>query len=95
MPNGIDRGFCLLYSRLSYRRKFIRTCWFLPICIFLVVLMQATSYLPESLRDLGVSHATEVGWGFVTAFIVLFLAQTAYTFQRWQREKAALVSADA
>ena len=27
----IDEGFCFLYFRLSYRRKFIRTLWVLPI----------------------------------------------------------------
>jgi hypothetical protein len=27
MRGGVDRGRCHNYWRLSYRRKFIRTCW--------------------------------------------------------------------
>ena len=87
MTNGIDRGFSLLYSRLSFRRKFLRTCWFGPLCLFLVLLLQTTGYLPESLRDFGVAHALEIGWGIVAAFLLLFVAQGGYTFARWRRER--------
>ncbi|GAA0741604.1 hypothetical protein [Clostridium oceanicum] len=30
----VDKGFEILYWRLSNRRKFIRTLWFIPIGVF-------------------------------------------------------------
>lgn len=33
--NKVDKGFEVLYWRLSYRRKFIRTLWLMPIGIII------------------------------------------------------------
>lgn len=36
MKGGIDRGSCLLYGHLSYRRKLIRTVWANAVLIALI-----------------------------------------------------------
>lgn len=33
MEEKIDKGFCIIYSKLSNRRKFIRLIWFVFFCI--------------------------------------------------------------
>lgn len=35
----IDKGFELIYWKLSYRRKFIRTLWMIPFAILAVILV--------------------------------------------------------
>ena len=35
----VDKGFELIYWNLSYRRKFIRTLWMIPILILAMALM--------------------------------------------------------
>jgi hypothetical protein len=37
-PRGIDKGFCLVYFSLSYRRKLIRTLWMMPFAFVLLFL---------------------------------------------------------
>lgn len=39
MNKKIDRGIQLSYSKLSYRRKFIRCLWTSPINVFLSILI--------------------------------------------------------
>ncbi|MBX9138865.1 MULTISPECIES: hypothetical protein [unclassified Clostridium] len=36
MKNKVDKGFELNYWNLSYRRKFIRNLWQMPICVLLL-----------------------------------------------------------
>ena len=33
----IDKGFSFSYWRLSYRRKFIRTLWFIPLAVLVIL----------------------------------------------------------
>jgi len=35
----VDKGFELIYWKLSYRRKFIRTLWIIPFAIIAVMLI--------------------------------------------------------
>lgn len=37
-PQGVDQGSCLVYNKLSYRRKLIRTLWVVPFCVLLLML---------------------------------------------------------
>ncbi|PRR77085.1 hypothetical protein CLLI_26030 [Clostridium liquoris] len=37
--NKVDKGFELFYWRLSYKRKFIRTLWMIPIDIIVSVFL--------------------------------------------------------
>lgn len=43
--NSIDQGFCLLYKKLSYRRKFLRGIWFfIPLQIYAGYLLLARDF---------------------------------------------------
>jgi hypothetical protein len=84
MTDGIDQGPCFFYARLSYRRKFIRTCWFSPAALLLLIVLQASGYLPDSLWDYGLRHAA-IGWLLIGIFALLFLAQGHYTYWRWRQ----------
>ena len=38
--NKVDKGFELVYWKLSYRRKFIRTLWMIPWTIVALIFIQ-------------------------------------------------------
>lgn len=38
--NKVDKGFELVYWKLSYRRKFIRTLWMIPWAIVALIFIQ-------------------------------------------------------
>ncbi len=40
-PRGIDKGFCLNYYKLSYRRKLIRTLWLSPVVLMVLAVSKA------------------------------------------------------
>ncbi len=41
----VDKGFELLYDNLSYRRKFIRTIWLIPIGIVVGIVITYISII--------------------------------------------------
>ncbi len=41
----VDKGFELLYDNLSYRRKFIRTIWLIPIGIIVGIVITYISII--------------------------------------------------
>lgn len=41
----VDKGIELLYDNLSYRRKFIRTIWFIPIGIVVGIVITYISII--------------------------------------------------
>ena len=41
----VDKGFELLYDNLSYRRKFIRTVWLIPIGIIVGIVITYISII--------------------------------------------------
>lgn len=41
----VDKGFELLYKNLSYRRKFIRTLWLIPIGIIVGIVVTYISII--------------------------------------------------
>ena len=69
---SIDKGFCLNYRKLSYRRKFIRTLWLALLSIIFI-------FIPEVY---GIS-----GTYFFVIVLVLCAIQTVYNYVKWQREK--------
>jgi len=68
----IDKGFELDYWKLSYRRKFIRTLWLIPLGIIAVMLVwvQSKSFLITS-----ISAAVIIGTE---------IAQVIYTYKKWK-----------
>jgi hypothetical protein len=76
MYGGQDKGFALSYSKLSYRRKFIRTVWIsivsavAGVCVLLLK--------PES---------TGFAMGPIAIAVVGGLIQGAYTYRCWKRDE--------
>ncbi|MBD8036240.1 ATPase [Solibacillus sp. A46] len=70
----VDKGFKFAYYALSYRRKFWRTVYSMPICIISIGVIYLT---------LGFSKL----FIFITFFItILFAIQATYNYVMWQRE---------
>lgn len=69
-----DKGFALIYWKLSYRRKFIRTLWQFPIPILATIFIQLTlkSY-----------HITII---LGAVFILAYVIQAVYTYRKWKSE---------
>jgi len=65
MDNGIDKGFCLMYHKLSYRRKFIRTIWMTPFAILVIYIV--TSLNPNSIYLFPIGY---IKWSQPIAIIV-------------------------
>lgn len=87
MTGGIDKGFCLSYWRLSYRRKLIRTIWLGVLATPLVLLVQISGGLPQVLRGFfELRHPVGVGWAIVFASLLLTIFQGWYNYYRWKQE---------
>ncbi len=71
----VDKGFELLYKNLSYRRKFIRTLWMIPIGIGVGMLI---TYIFEN------SIFPIIYW---MAFIPIGLIQLIDNYTKLQKEK--------
>lgn len=72
VKNGRDGGFN--YWKLSYRKKFIRTLWMIPVAIFLsiqIIVMDIQSNFSVFLFVL---------------FIVTLIVQLIYTYSKWKSE---------
>jgi len=71
----VDKGFELIYWKLSYRRKFIRTLWTIPFSIFAIAL--------TILCDWSMKNVVAV------AIILLIIAssQLIYTYKKSKNEK--------
>lgn len=71
---NVDKGFELGYHNLSYRRKFIRTLWMIPLAIVALYLMHKMGYTIESLLLCAV---------FFTVSISL---QSRVNYKKWKEE---------
>lgn len=71
----VDKGVEFFYWKLSYRRKFIRTLWTIPIDIAVIIYFHITfqSYLWTC--------TITIMWG------ILFLIQAIYNYRKWKNEK--------
>lgn len=77
-PPPIDKGFCYLYYRLSYRRKLIRTLWLAP---FLLLIPLLPAPLPPFSRSVTL---------FLFALLVVTgVIQAGYNYIKWQAEVKA------
>lgn len=79
MQGGVDQGTCLLYSKLSYRRKFIRGLWTAAIWISVLVAIQMLGLVP--------AESVFVGWCWIGVCLIFWVAQEWDTYSRWQAEK--------
>lgn len=74
MSEKVDKGIMMLYGKLSYRRKFIRTLGIIPIDI---AIMFGLYYEFRSLR-----------WTCIIAVIlsIILFIQAFYNYKKWQEE---------
>ena len=69
----VDEGFELVYWKLSYRRKFIRTLWMLPLLVLVIFLH---FYFPSGYLGSSVTCAI---------IVVGYMVQLLYTFYKWKK----------
>ena len=70
----IDRGFELVYWKLSYRRKFLRTLWMSPFILLAVI----STYIAWH------SNAISISVAFVLT--VVEIVQAVYNYKKWKDE---------
>lgn len=69
----VDKGFELMYYKLSYRRRFIRTLWLIPwmiLVLFLLSWIGATAYILVPVAIL---------------FVVVGFIQALYNYRKWKK----------
>jgi hypothetical protein len=87
MRGGVERGICLNYWRLSYRRKFIRAAWMAAVILTVLVAFQVTGELDDYLGSVNKRPMEGKGWRIVGIVAALIAFQLAYTFLRWRSER--------
>ncbi|MDO4337871.1 MAG: hypothetical protein Q4C91_07255 [Eubacteriales bacterium] len=74
MSEKTDKGIEVCYWKLSYRRKFIRTLWFIPVSIIIIIAFYKQS---QSYTFAGIIGAM--------LFILTFV-QAIYNYKKWKNE---------
>lgn len=81
----VDKGFELRYSKLSHRRKFIRTVWITVIGIILVLLFIIMKN--EGLYPFGsVFMQGIIGFGTLLLIAIVGLIQGISEYRKWKAE---------
>ena len=77
MHEKVDKGISVCCWKLSYRRKFIRTLWLIPIGIFVIFCfyIKLQSAIWTSL--------------VAVAFAIMLLVQAIYNYKKWKKEEIA------
>ncbi len=75
MGKKVDKGFQLIYWKLSYRRKFIRTLWTTPIFIISIgiIVFLGDGIVVSKIMPL--------------ILIILFILQIIYNYINWKKEE--------
>ncbi len=76
MSDKIDKGFCLNYWRLSYRRKLLRILWMSPLTFLFF-------FLPADYTFLGLKRNL-----FIVCLFALWGLQALYTYHMWKKKEA-------
>lgn len=75
MREKVDKGITLCYWKLSYRRKFIRTLWMIPISIVVIFCFHST-------------FQSNLWICLVTAMLaILLLIQAVYNYRKWKNKE--------
>ena len=69
----VDKGFQLIYWKLSYRRKFIRTVWF---ALFLPLL----AFMPQAIKPFGLERVQ-----VIILFALILILQAGYNYYMWKK----------
>lgn len=71
----LDKGFKFAYYGLSYRRRFLRTIYSIPIFIISLVII----YFVEGFSFIFIF--------FTFLFVILFAIQASYNYIKWKKEE--------
>lgn len=71
----VDKGFVLCYWKLSYRRKFIRTLFLLPMGIIVLIPFYFTF------------RCWPLTWGFCLLYFGALGIQAVYTYRKWKHKE--------
>ena len=85
----IDQGRCWNYWKLSYRRKFQRNLWMLPINLLMIPIVYFLVFETHLLFVTGLERAI-----FTIVIVLAFIfsiVQTVYTYVMWKREGQELL----
>lgn len=74
----IDQGFCFSYFKLSYRRRFKRDMWNMPLVFIFIILF--LKYFPNYFPGVGIL--------LITITILLSIIQLIYNYKMWKRNEA-------
>ena len=72
---NVDKGFELLYYKLSYRRRFIRTLWLTPWTVLVLFLNYWV--------DMPIYILVPMAVGLI---LVIYI-QASYNYKKWKEEK--------
>jgi hypothetical protein len=86
MRNGIDEGFCLLTSHLSYRRKFIRSALSHCLGAAIAVGLQISGLIPMYFERLGIPHPVPIGWALIGFGVAVGSLKVWHEYLRWRIE---------
>ncbi len=77
--NKVDKGFELVYWKLSYRRKFIRTLWMIPWAIVSLIFIQIV----------GKNYKYTILYTILAGIIYLIILpiQAIYNYKKWMKEE--------
>ena len=75
MSKKVDKGFQLIYWKLSYRRKFIRTLWSIPILVISIgiIIFLGNGIFMRIVMPL--------------ILIILFIIQLIYNYIKWEKDE--------
>lgn len=80
MNKLVDKGRCLLYDRLSYRRRFLRSLWMMPLPLVLFFFPESIfAYLAEAAGVAVISRLAAVRF-----MMFMFLLQAIYNVYMWR-----------
>lgn len=73
LKNGRNSG--IIYWKLNYRKKFIRTLWMIPFSVVVIIILFTYSELTVPFKVMSTS-----------VLIVTLLYQLVYTHSKWKSE---------
>ena len=75
MSKKVDKGFQLIYWKLSYRRKFIRTLWSIPILVISIGII------------IFLGNGIFMSIVMPLILIILFIIQLIYNYIKWEKDE--------
>ncbi|MDI9218579.1 hypothetical protein [Clostridium tertium] len=75
MSKKVDKGFKIFYWQLSYRRRFIRILWSIPIFIISIGVIIFLS------KELFMSIVIPI------ILLILFACELIYNYKKWRKEE--------